>query len=109
MCRKNWAALKIRAPRRRHTSVDAISALTSAAQRVQATFDNAAQQLAAADLPTEAQPDVTAPVAPDPSTNVDVAEQMTTMMVAGDAHQATTAALKAALELYKSSIDLLVH
>ena len=89
--------------------MDAINALMAGAQRVQATFDNAAQQLAGADLPTAAAPDVTNPIAPDPSTNVDVAEQLTTMMIAGDQHLATTAALKSALDLYKQSVDLLVH
>jgi hypothetical protein len=89
--------------------VDAISSLVAGAQRVQATFDNAAQQLAAADVPTAAAPDATDPVVPDPSNSVDVAEQMTTMMIAGDQHLATTAALKSALELYKQSVDLLIH
>ena len=89
--------------------MDAINALFAGTARAQATFYVAAQKLAAADLPTASTPDVTAPVAPDPSTNVDVAEQMTTMMIAADAQQATTAALKSALDLYKQSIDLLVH
>ena len=89
--------------------MDAINSLTASTQRAQAAFDNAAERLAAADLPTAATPDVTDPVAPDPSTNVDVAEQMTMIMVAGDQHLATTAALKSALELYKQSVDLLIH
>ena len=89
--------------------MDAIGALTAGSARALVAMDGAAEKLAGADLPTSAAPDVTAPATPNPSTNVDVAEQMTTMMVASDTQQATTAALKAALELYKSSVDLLVH
>ena len=87
--------------------VDAINALVGGAQRAQATVDAAAQQLAAADLPTAPVPDATSPAAPDPSTNVDVAQQLTTMMVAADMHHATTAALRAAMSMYSASVDML--
>jgi hypothetical protein len=89
--------------------VDAISSLVAGTQRAQATVDAAAQQIAQADLPTAGVPDPTNPVAPMPlaATNVDVAEQLTTMMVATDMHQITTAALRSALALYSTSVDML--
>jgi hypothetical protein len=85
--------------------VDAISSLVAGTQRAQATLDAAAQQIAQADLPTSAAPaDV---MNPQPSTNVDVADQLTTMMVAADMHQITTAALRSALAMYATSVDML--
>ena len=69
-------------------------------------FDAAAQRLVQADLPTAPVPDPTNPVAPDPATNVDVAEQLITMMVAVDSHHASTAALRGALEMYEASLQL---
>jgi hypothetical protein len=88
--------------------VDAIGPLIAGTARAQAAIDVAAQKLASADLPTAATPDVTSPVAPDPSPNVDVAEQMTTMMAGAGTQQATTAALRAALDIYKSSVEMLL-
>jgi hypothetical protein len=87
--------------------VDAINSLVAGTQAAQRSFDAAAEQLAAADLPTAAVPDATAPAAPNPSTNIDVAQQLTTMMVAADTHHATTAALRAALSMYSASVDML--
>jgi hypothetical protein len=87
--------------------VDAVNALVGGAQRAQATVDAAAEQVAAADLPTTPVPDAASPAPPDPSTNVDVAEQLTTMMVAAGTHHATTAALRAAMSMYSASVDML--
>ena len=89
--------------------MDAINALLGGLNRVQTTFSGAAQQIAADGLPTTANPDPTNPVHPDPSvaTDVDVAQQLTTMMVAADAHHLTTVALRAALSMYRDSLDLL--
>jgi hypothetical protein len=86
-------------------TVDAINSLRAGTAR--AHFDAAAEQLAHADLPTETRPDVTSPVAPDPTGNVDVAEQMVAMMIAADMHHVTSAALRAALTTYKSSVEML--
>jgi flagellar basal body rod protein FlgC len=87
-------------------SVDAINSLVASTQRAQVMFDAAAERIASADLPTTAVPDPANPVAPQPSTDVDVAEQMITMMVAVDAHHASTAARRGALEMYQASLEL---
>jgi hypothetical protein len=87
--------------------VDAINSLVAGTQAAQRTFDSAAEPLAAADLATTTVPDATTPAAPNPSTNIDVAQQLTTMMVAADVHHATTAALRAALSMYSASVDML--
>ena len=88
-------------------SVDAINSLVASTQRAQVLFDAAADRIASADLPTANAPEPTNPVAAQPpSTDVDVAEQMITMMVAADAHHASTAALRGALELYQASLEL---
>jgi flagellar basal body rod protein FlgC len=87
--------------------VDAVSSLLAGRERAQATFDVAAERLARADLPTVANPDPTAPDAPDPSTNVDPAEQLVTMIVAADMHHATTAALRSALSMYRTYVEML--
>ena len=87
--------------------VDAINALVGGAQRARATVDAAAEQLAAADLPTVPVPDATSPAAPNPDAFVDVAQQLTTMMVAAGMHHATTAALRAAMSTYSASVDML--
>jgi len=84
--------------------VDGISSLVAGTQRAQATVDAAAQQIAQADLPTSVPTDV---MNPQPSRNVDVADQLTTMMVAADMHQITTAALRSALALYSTSVDMI--
>lgn len=89
--------------------MDAINSLVAGTRRAQATFDAAAEQLAAADLPTAENPDPTNPARPSPPVNpeVDVAGQMVTMMVAADMHHVTTAALRSAFSLYRDSIELI--
>jgi hypothetical protein len=88
--------------------MDAIDNLVSGSRRAQAIFDNAAQRLAAADLPTTRNPDPTNPASPPPRTqDVDVAEQLTAMTVAADMHHVTTAALRSAFSLYRESIELI--
>ena len=87
--------------------MDAINALVAGTQRAQATLDAAARQIAAADLPTSAAPDPTNPAVPDPAASVDIAAQLTTLMIAADAHHLTTAALRSALSMYQDSIALL--
>jgi hypothetical protein len=89
--------------------MDAINSLVGGAQRAQATVDAAAQQIAAADLPTPKNPDPTNPFSPAPAAvhDVDVAGQLTTMMVAADMHHVTTAALRAAFSMYRDSLALL--
>jgi hypothetical protein len=88
--------------------MDAIQSLVGGAANARATFDAAAQQIAAADLPTAKNPDPTNPVAPSPPTNdVDVAGQLVTMTVAADMHHITAAALRSAFSLYRDSIDLI--
>jgi hypothetical protein len=88
--------------------MDAIDNLVSGSRRAQAIFDNAAQRLAAADLPTTRNPDPTNPASPPPPTqDVDVAEQLTAMTVAADMHHVTTAALRSAFSLYRESIELI--
>jgi len=89
--------------------MDAISALVSGLDAQQAVVNGAAQQIAAADLPTTANADPTNPAHPDVSAaggGVDVAQQLTTMMVAADAHHLTTVALHAALSVYQDVLDL---
>ena len=90
--------------------MDAINALAAGARRAEAVFDAAAGQVARADLPTAAAPDPTNPARPDPAAagvgDVDVAGQMVTMMVAADAHRATTAAMRSAFALYRDSLGL---
>jgi hypothetical protein len=89
--------------------MDAINSLVGGARSAQATFDAAAQQIAAADLPTGKNPDPTNPVSPSPptSTDVDVASQLVTMTVAADMQHITSAALRSAFSLYRDSIDLI--
>jgi hypothetical protein len=88
--------------------VDAINSLVSGTQRAQATFDAAAVKLAGDGLPTTAaQAPIATAAAAVAATSVDPAEQLTTMMVAADVHHATTAALRAALALYSTSVDML--
>lgn len=88
--------------------MDAIDNLVSSSQRAQAIFDNAAQRLATADLPTARNPYPTSPASPAPrSQDVDVAEQLTAMNVAVDMNHVTTAALRSAFSLYRDSIDLI--
>ena len=86
--------------------MDAISSLAGSLQRAQAMFDDSAVRLASADLPTAAAPDITSPSAPDPTNNVDVAQQLTTMMVAADAHHLSAAAMRVALSMYQDSVQL---
>ena len=86
--------------------MDAISALAGGMLRAQASVDAAAQQIAAADLPKQNAPDVTAPGSAPASMDIDVAQQLTTMMVAADAHHLTAAAMQAALTTYRDSLSL---
>ncbi len=89
--------------------MDAINDLIGATKRAAATFDGAARQLAGAGLPTRASPDPTSPAHPKVAAarDVDVAGQLTTMMVAADMHHVTTAALRSAFSLYQDSLDLI--
>ena len=93
--------------------MDAINSLAAGQRRAQAIVDDAAQQLARADLPTEAgdgaEADATQPAGPRPDQpgDVDVADQLVTMNVGADLHHVTTAALRAAMSLYQDSLDLL--
>ena len=89
--------------------MDAINSLIGGTRRAQAAFDAAAQGVAAADLPTAAQPDPTNPVAPAlPRTaDVDVADQLVAMTVAADMHHVTAAALRSAFSMYQDSLDLI--
>ena len=89
--------------------MDAINALLGGLNQARTTFDGAAQQIAADGLPTTANPDPTNPVHPDPAvaTDVDVAQQLTTVMTAADAHRLTTVALRAALSMYQDSLAIL--
>jgi hypothetical protein len=88
--------------------MDAINNLVGATQRAQATFDAAAQQIAAADLPTASRPDPTDPAAANPARggDVDIADQLVTMTVAADMQHVTIAALRAAFSLYQDSLEL---
>jgi len=86
--------------------MDAVNALGASLQRAQVMFDNSATRLASADLPTAVGPDATSPAAPDPSNNIDVSEQLTTMMVAADAHHLSAAAMRVALSMYQDSVQL---
>jgi hypothetical protein len=87
--------------------MDAINSLVGGMRQAQATFDGAAQQLAAADLPTAANPDPTNPFAPAPPVHaVDVADQLVTMTTAADMHHITAAALRSAFSMYRDSLDL---
>ena len=86
--------------------MDAISSLAGSLQRAQTMFDDSAARLASADLPTAIVPDATSPATPDPSNNVDVAEQLTTMMIAADAHHLSAAAMRVALSMYENSVQL---
>jgi hypothetical protein len=89
--------------------MDAINSLLAGMQSSQAMFDGAAQQVAAMDLPSAIVPDPTNPAHPQPqiSTNVDPAQQLTTMMVAADSHHLTAAAMRVALGMYQDSVNML--
>jgi hypothetical protein len=86
--------------------MDAISSLVGASVQARAVVDAAAQHIAAADLPVSA--DGIASTA-EVNRNIDVAEQMTTLMVAAGQHHATTAALRAALDMYQTSVEMLTR
>jgi hypothetical protein len=89
--------------------MDAINSLAAGARAAEAVFDTAAQQVAAADLPTTANPSPTNPPASTPprAGDGDLVGQLVTMKVAADLHHVTTAALRSAFSLYRDSIDLL--
>ena len=86
--------------------MDAINPLRAGMQSAEATFDGAAQQVAAMDLPSAIVPDPTNPSHPQPqvSTDVDPAEQLTTLMIAADTHHLTAAAMRAAFSMYRDSL-----
>jgi hypothetical protein len=88
--------------------MDAINSLLAGMQSSEATFNGAAQQIASMDLPSAIVPDPTNPSHPQPqiSTNVDPAQQLTTMMVAADSHHLSAAAMKVALSMYQDAINM---
>ena len=90
--------------------MDPISSLLAGAARARETFNDAAVKLSGADLPREPEPGAPEP-GPDsfPTTaTVDVAEQLTTMMVSSHVHAANIAAMRAAIDTYRAAIDI-VH
>ncbi len=89
--------------------MDAINSLAGGFRGEQVAADNAAQQIASADLPTAATPGPTSQLAPKPPAQpgVDVAGQLVTMTVAVDMQHVTTAALRSAFGMYRDSLDLL--
>jgi hypothetical protein len=88
--------------------MDAISSLRAGMMQAQAQVNGAAQQLAGAGLPSpivpQAVPGPTGSAAP--SNYVDVARQLTTLMVGADAHHITTAAMRVALSTYQDAADV---
>ncbi len=87
---------------------DAIGALRAGLQRAQATVDAAAARIAADGTTTA--PSVPDPIASVPAavlTGVDVAQQLTTLVAAADLHAVTTAAWRAAMATYRSSLEML--
>jgi len=87
--------------------MDAINSLVAGMHRSQVAFDGAAQQLAAADLPTAANPHPTNAFHPVPPVHdTDLADQMVTMTLSADMHHITAAALRSAFSLYQDSLDL---
>ena len=89
--------------------MDAINSLLAGMQSSEATFNGAAQKIASMDLPSAIVPDPTNPSRPQPqiSTDVDPAEQLTTLMVAADTHHLTAAAMRAAFSMYQDSVNVL--
>ncbi len=89
--------------------MDGISALSAGAAVSRADFQVAALKLALGDLPTETiGPGSQAPssfVASPPS-GIDVAEQLTTVIVSAGVHRATTAAMRSMLSMYQASADM---
>jgi hypothetical protein len=86
--------------------MNAIGVLVGASGQARAVVSAAAEQIAVAALPVSAADVVsTAEV----SRQIDVAEQLTTVMVAAGQHEATTAALRVALDLYADSVELLTR
>lgn len=89
----------------------AIDSLLAGADRARAAFDVAALAIAGAGVVPPATGED--PAGPPPVTGapavatVDVAEQLTAMMVASQVHQATLAALRSAMASYRASVDLL--
>jgi hypothetical protein len=88
--------------------MDPISSLLAGAARARETFNDAAVKLSGADLPREPEPGAPE-LGPDsfPTTaTVDVAEQLTTMMVSSHVHAANIAAMRAAIDTYRAAIDI---
>jgi len=86
--------------------MDSIDSLQASARRAHATMDAAAARIAESGLPM-APPaaDPAVPVAPGDN-GVDVAEQITTLMVASQAHRASMAAMRSVLDTYRVVMDL---
>ena len=87
--------------------MDAINSLLAGMQSSEAMMNGAAQQIASMDLPSAIVPQPTNPANPQVSTNVDPAQQLTTMMVAADAHHLTATAMRVALSMYQDSVNML--
>jgi hypothetical protein len=85
--------------------MDGVSALVIGMQRSEATLDYAARRTASDDLPTatSSAPGVTNN--PSATTDVDVADQLTTMMVAADSHHLSATAIKVALSTYQDILN----
>jgi hypothetical protein len=91
--------------------MDALSALGMSLQQVQAMADTSASRIASAGLPSAIVPDVTSgatagPATPSLSNNVDVAQQLTTMMASADSHHLSAAVMRVALSMYQDSVQL---
>jgi hypothetical protein len=88
--------------------MDAINSLVGGMRQAQTVVDRAAQEIAGDDPPTAAAPDPTNPFSPSPVStgDADLAGQLVTMTTAADMHHITTAALRAALGMYRDSLDL---
>ena len=83
-----------------------IDALAASAARARVTFDAAARRLADATFTPVATDPTAAPASSHAAPDVDVADQMVTMMLASGVHQATIAALRSAMASYKATLEL---
>ena len=86
----------------------AMDSLIMSAARVREQFNAAAVRLSTAGLPRAPEEGAPAPAPDTPPDmgDVDVAEQLVTMMVSQQMHRATTVALRAAMSMYRDSIEL---
>ncbi len=90
--------------------MDAISSLGAGLSAAQMRVNGAAQQLASGDTPSAIVPNAADPSAPGSPTahfGVDPAEQLTTLMMAADAHHVTATAMRVALSAYQDSVGML--